>query len=129
VLRDTLHGRALAEEGMIGGRYAAEAKQHVIGSGQVAYPALPASSPWASDLVPAEPPLGYSVEEQAPVGEVFEIEKSLAKSDVGEGINSPPASPTKRLANSGDAQRGTGRRSSLPMRARRRRPRNARRTS
>src|SRR5262249_47734162 len=42
------------------------------------YPQLPASPPWASDLLPPEPPLAFSGEEMEPVGTVDEIEASLA---------------------------------------------------
>ena len=75
VLRDTLHGRALAEQDTITGRYGAEAKTRIVGSEPTTYPDLPPSSPWASDPLPIEPPLGFSVEDQAPAGEAFEVKK------------------------------------------------------
>jgi len=43
VLRDTMHGRAIAEANTIGGRWAAESKTRVIGSAPVEY-ATPARS-------------------------------------------------------------------------------------
>jgi hypothetical protein len=73
VQRDTLHGRAVGEQGAIGGRWAAESKAKVIGSGPVAYPALPPNSPWASEPLGQERPLGFSVEEMIPVGEPHEL--------------------------------------------------------
>jgi hypothetical protein len=58
-----------------GGRYATEgSKQTVIGSSPIAYPQQPCTSPWHSDPCGTEPPLGYSVEEMEPTGEVFERE-------------------------------------------------------
>jgi hypothetical protein len=90
VMRDTLHGRAIAEQGTIGGRYGAESKTRVIGSG-VEYPRLPESSPWHSDPLPPPEPLGFPIDEMAPVGEPHEVAESLAR----EGINivSPPNDP------------------------------------
>jgi hypothetical protein len=56
-----------------GGRYATSgSKQTVIGASPIAYPAQPAGSPWAKEPIGTEPPLGYSVDEQDPVGEMFE---------------------------------------------------------
>jgi hypothetical protein len=43
----------------------------------VKYPRLPSSSPWAADIVPVEPALGYSVHDLQPTGEVGEISASL----------------------------------------------------
>ena len=48
---DTLHSRAVAEQSMVGGRFAAVTKTKVIGSGPVEYPQLPANSPWHHDPV------------------------------------------------------------------------------
>jgi hypothetical protein len=73
VQRDTLHGRAVAEMGAVGGRWAAESKAKVVGSTSFKYPALPPNSPWASEPVGLEPPLGYSVEAMPAVGEAFEL--------------------------------------------------------
>jgi hypothetical protein len=56
-----------------GGRYAAaDSKQTVIGASPISYPTQPEHSPWSRDECPPEPPLGYSVDAQEPVGEVFE---------------------------------------------------------
>jgi len=56
-----------------GGRYAhAGRSTTVVGSSPISYPAQPAQSPWHHDPAPDEPPLGYSVEEMEPVGEVHE---------------------------------------------------------
>jgi hypothetical protein len=71
-----------------GGRYATEgSKQTVVGSSPIAYPRQPENSPWHHDPCPPEPPLGYSVDEQEPVGEVFEREASAASTgqDAGDG--------------------------------------------
>jgi hypothetical protein len=42
------------------------------------YPPLPPNSPWSSDPVGQEPPLGYRIHDTEPVGEAFEIEASAA---------------------------------------------------
>jgi hypothetical protein len=56
-----------------GGRYAiSDTKQTIIGSSPIAYPQQPSTSPWHSDPVPDEPPLGFRIDDQEPVGEVFE---------------------------------------------------------
>lgn len=62
-----------------GGRFAKTTKTTVNGAAPtVEYPA--AAGPWSSDCtqVPPEPPLGYSIEAHEPVGEAFEVERSLA---------------------------------------------------
>ena len=66
-----------------GGRYATEGgKQTVIGSSPIAYPQQPSTSPWHSDPIGTEPPLGYSVEEMEPVGEPHERTASATSSSV-----------------------------------------------
>ncbi len=51
---------------------------NVIGSRVLPeYPGLPSNSPWASDPVPPEPPLGFAIDEQEPVGTSAEIKRSL----------------------------------------------------
>ena len=74
----TYHGVAASSvDDERGGRYGASgSKQTVVGSSPIAYPKLPANSPWANDPCPLEPVLGFSVEELEPVGEPFEIEAS-----------------------------------------------------
>jgi hypothetical protein len=89
----TYHQIAAAEAGAVGGRFAAESKQRVVGSKPwVGYPALPMSSPWHDDPVPAEEPLGIDLSAAPIVGEVHEITASLAEPQSGGGINpiSPP---------------------------------------
>ena len=49
------------------GRFAAQSA--VVGRDPSPYPAQPAGSPWASDPVPPEEPLGESVEDVIPVGD------------------------------------------------------------
>jgi hypothetical protein len=62
---------------LAGGRFAQSSpKQRVIGSSPISYPELPENSPWAKDPMPPEPPLGWSVNDLEPTGEVWEIEKS-----------------------------------------------------
>jgi hypothetical protein len=73
----TYHSRAAAEIALLGqGRHTQGAV--VTGSARVPQvPRMPEGSPWAGDLVGDEPALGWSVETQEPVGEVFEIAASL----------------------------------------------------
>jgi hypothetical protein len=58
----------------VGGRYAAMARPVITGAGAYVVPRLPESSPWSHDPCAPEPPLGYSVEDQEPVGEAHEIQ-------------------------------------------------------
>jgi hypothetical protein len=44
----------------------------------IAYPRLPSTSPWHSDIVPPEKSLGFDISAQEPVGTAAEIEASLA---------------------------------------------------
>jgi hypothetical protein len=63
-----------------GGRFKPETATHVIGSTAIPkYPELPASSPSHHDVVPDEPPLGFSVDEMTPVGSHKEIQASIEK--------------------------------------------------
>ena len=117
VLRDTMHGRAIAEQDTVGGRYAAEARTRVTGATPAPqYPALPASSPWASDPVPAEEPLGIDINAVEPVGTHTEVEQSLRGVHGDAGRLLPDA---VEQASPGDAQRDAG--SLQPMQAARRR--------
>jgi hypothetical protein len=95
VQRDSLHTRAVSEANTISGRYAAQTRTTVTGSAPIDYPRLPPDSPWASDPVPAEGPLGYSIDEHPPVGELFE--QSMC--DVPEGVKElSGASPNEGAA-------------------------------
>jgi hypothetical protein len=61
-----------------GGRFATMNKPAVTGTDPaVRVPQQPANSFWSRDLLPPEPPLGWSVEAQEPVGEVWEVEQSM----------------------------------------------------
>jgi hypothetical protein len=63
-----------------GGRFKPEQATHVIGTTPIPkYPELPASSPSHHDVVPDEPPLGFSVDEMTPVGSQQEIQASIEK--------------------------------------------------
>ena len=53
------------------------------------YPRLPEGSPWACDPTGVEPPFGYAIDEQAPVGEAAEVAASLGPSLQGEDAASP----------------------------------------
>jgi hypothetical protein len=97
---------AASESDLVGGRYATESRQRVVGAPAFRYPDLPSSSPWHNDPVPAEEPLGVDLGAAPVVGEVFEVEKSLAESQSGEGINL--ASPPSASSPCGDVQRSPG---------------------
>ena len=69
----TYHGHAQhTDEDIYGGRFAKVNTTSVVGASPISYPTQPANSPWHHDPCPTEPPLGYSVDAQEPVGEVFE---------------------------------------------------------
>jgi len=80
-----------------GGRYATEgSKQTVIGSSPIAYPQQPSTSPWHSDPCPPEPPLGYSVEEMEPTGEMFEREAPVISRQGAKGGGPTQAVPKSK---------------------------------
>jgi hypothetical protein len=76
----TYHQRAMAEIGLetqAQGRFSS--KPSVTGSERVPQvPRMPATSPWAADIVPPEEALGWSVEAQEVTGNYHEVEASLA---------------------------------------------------
>jgi hypothetical protein len=74
--RNTYFSHANDPELEMGGRFAKVIETTVIGKSPISYPQQPPGSPWASDPMPPEPSLGYSVEAQEPVGERHEIEAS-----------------------------------------------------
>jgi hypothetical protein len=67
----------------------AEEKLDIVGESAPDYPAIP-SGPWSSGYgsLPQEPPLGFDVSAVEPVGEHFEIARSL---------RAPPSAPTNLL--------------------------------
>jgi len=68
----------------LGGRFGTiREKPKVIGVSPITYPRLP-SGPWASNEMPDEPCLGYSVEEMEPTGEIHEQRRQEA-ADQGNG--------------------------------------------
>ena len=60
ILKDTYLSRAQADADMIGGRFKQQSQTHV--TGVPTYPRQPSNSPFASDPVPPEPPLGVDIE-------------------------------------------------------------------
>jgi hypothetical protein len=76
--RRTYSGHALDGEPELSGRFAKVSTTTVTGSSPVSYPAQPEGSPWRSDPIGPEPPLGFSVEDKEPVGEKHEVEASTA---------------------------------------------------
>ena len=61
--KDTFFNRAQSDLDEAGGRFAKQSKATIIGSGPVSYPTQPIDSPWGSDPVPPEEPLGYSIDD------------------------------------------------------------------
>ena len=123
----TYHAFATSEAGAIGGRFAAETKTNVSGATPVPqYPTLPANSPFATEPVGQERPLGFPIDEMQPVGEPHEMAASLGEVNPGAAGSLLPASVEQALP--GDEQR-SGMESVQPsaLAARRRRPQNTKR--
>jgi len=77
--RLTYHAQAQADIGTeLGGRFMKIAKQNVVGASPIPYPKQPEGSPWASDPVGLEPPLGEDVNWQPPTGTLAEQQASAA---------------------------------------------------
>jgi hypothetical protein len=96
----TYMGHALDAELEMGGRFARVNTTTVVGSAPIQYPAQPATSPWHSEPIGPEPPLGYSVDDQEPVGEMFERAPSvISRQDggVGDGSNSDATSEVRAV--------------------------------
>jgi hypothetical protein len=76
----TYLAQAIAEE-TSQGRFAHLSKATVTGSTPSPWPRLPANNPWASaDPTGQEPPLGYEIHSQEPVGTPVEVQRSIAAS-------------------------------------------------
>jgi hypothetical protein len=66
------HAQSVIDEDR-GGRFSAVGSSpKVVGTSSISYPQQPEGSPWRCDPVPPEMPLGYSVNEQEPVGDIHE---------------------------------------------------------
>ena len=107
VLRETgasYHDVALSEVGTVQGRYGElEKSSSVTGGLAHRYPPLPETSPWASDPVGQEPPIGVDINAVEAVGTHAEIEQSLreASGDVGQLLpDVEHASPSGELQRS-----------------------------
>jgi hypothetical protein len=76
------HTRALAELQLEQGQSGRFTDKAVVNGSKptVGVPRQPEGSPWAGDLVPPEPPLGYEINSQEPCGEPFELAASFALS-------------------------------------------------
>ena len=95
----TYFGQAQHADDDLGGRYAKVHSTTITGSSPISYPAQPSTSPWHHDPCPPEPPLGYSVDDVEPVGEVHErgppsIAAAPAVEDVSGGPSDGDASAT-----------------------------------
>lgn len=72
----TFHQLAGVDQALEGGGRFAKVK-YVTGSEPASqYPRLPASSPWASDPIPPEEPLGFAIDAMEPVGTAVGIARS-----------------------------------------------------
>jgi hypothetical protein len=93
----TFHSRAATELALENqGRHAKGAE--VVGSKPaVVYPRQPEGSPWAGDLVPPEGPLGYAIDAQEAVGEIFEVLESLAAQPTDSLTSGGAAAPSALL--------------------------------
>jgi hypothetical protein len=96
VLKDTYFNRAQSDADMIGGRFKKETETRV--TGVPSYPKQPASSPWASDPVPPEEPLGYDINALPELGGASSASLPCAGSatptEGGLSSNSPPDNPS-----------------------------------
>ena len=98
--------RARITDDIRGGRFAALGRPTVIGSGPAAhYQTLPASSPWHSDPVPPEAPLGYAINDLASVGEAHEVAASEASLGSADDPGVPRHAPPVDHADPSPAQR------------------------
>ena len=123
----TYHAFAAGEAGVVGGRFAARERSAVTGATPVPqYPTLPANSPFATEPVGQERPLGFPIDEMQPVGEPHEMAASLGEVNPDAAGSLLPASVEQALP--GDEQR-SGMESVQPsaLAARRRRPQNTKR--
>jgi hypothetical protein len=79
-----------------GGRFAAsdQPPRHVVGSTPV--PRYPAGPNWSADPTGVEPPTGIAIDQMDPVGETFEVERSLC--EVRNGA-APPTEPLSASPN------------------------------
>ena len=94
--------RAFAEMALEAhGRHAAVAKASVTGRDRVPQvPRQPEGSPWHSDPVPPEGPLGYAIDSQECTGEVFEVAASVAipSNDAASAREDVDATPPRSAA-------------------------------
>ena len=88
----TYFGQAQHADDDLGGRYAKVHSTTITGSSPISYPAQPSTSPWHHDPCPPEPPLGYSVDDVEPVGEVHERgPPSIAAAPAVEDVSGGPS--------------------------------------
>lgn len=88
-----------------GGRFAAVGSSAtVIGTTPVEYPQQPLNSPWASEPIGTEPPLGYSVDEHEAAGELHERGSSTAATSAVED-EGPVAQKLSRTAATGSTSK------------------------
>jgi hypothetical protein len=75
----------------MGGRFAKVQPTSVTGSAPTAWPKMPEGNPWACDPMPPEPPLGYAVDAQDPVGEPHEIAASQGSTVAASAVGGTPS--------------------------------------
>lgn len=67
------HAQATADDER-GGRFSGVTTTTIVGAGPMTVPKQPSESPWHCDPAGTEPPLGYDINTQEPVGELHERE-------------------------------------------------------
>jgi len=86
----------------LGGRFKKLIPSVVVGTGAgPVYPQQPEGSPWAKEPIGTEPPLGYSVEDHEPVGELHErgdgsATTALVVEEVDPAVRPIPAGSTSK---------------------------------
>jgi hypothetical protein len=99
---DTMFQRAINDADTPRGRFSAEGKPSVVGAG-ANYPRQPPNSPYASDPVPDEAPLGYEINAQPPTGEFHEIQASMVAASRVHAAAGPATAPPSTDAGRGEA--------------------------
>ena len=98
---------ANSEANQDAGRFEQINKSHVVGATPVPeYPTLPSNS-WTNDPVPTEEPLGIDVNAMEPVGELHEINASLAAAPATQSVHVPDAVGVERSGGPTPTQTGS----------------------
>jgi len=96
----TMHALAQLGDTSLSGRFAADGM--VSGTAPTTdYPRLPSSSPWSGPQPGPEPPLGFAIDAQEPVGEAHEVAASLAEARAPTVVGLPHNDVVERAARGG----------------------------